>query len=240
MMVLSYGGGVQSTTLLALALSGHIEIDGVIYVDLGRAESPETRAYALDYALPRAAAAGLRVAASTPQTLYEDMLRKPSFVPVPFRVEGALLKRQCTYRYKIIPFRRLLRAMYPGVSRRNPCVVALGYTIEELARMRDPDVQYYRHVYPLIDLRMTRHDCIARLRSEGWCVPPKSSCWFCPFRSASTKRALAEQYPDVARGWRELDAHVNGWRARHGKDAIPIIEIETDERQSCMWGACEF
>ena len=52
-----------------------------------------------------------------------------------------------------------------------------------MERMRTSDVKYIVNVYPLVERRMTRMDCITWLESHGLEVPPKSSCVFCPFHN---------------------------------------------------------
>ena len=43
--VVSYGGGVQSTALVVLAVREQWSVDEIVHVDLLDAESPETRRY---------------------------------------------------------------------------------------------------------------------------------------------------------------------------------------------------
>jgi hypothetical protein len=50
-------------------------------------------------------------------------------------------------------------------------------------------------VYPLLDLRLNRDECRALIRDAGIAVPPKSSCWFCPYHSNSTWQAMREDEP---------------------------------------------
>lgn len=51
--------------------------------------------------------------------------------------------------------------------------------------------------YPLIDLRLTRQDCINIIQRAGLPVPPKSSCWFCPFHRISTWQRLKRETPEL-------------------------------------------
>ena len=53
-----------------------------------------------------------------------------------------------------------------------------GISLEEWQLMRDSDVRYIRNVYPLVEQRMTRRDCITWLLARGLDVPPKSACTF--------------------------------------------------------------
>jgi hypothetical protein len=44
----------------------------------------------------------------------------------------------------------------------------------------DPNDPRYEYRYPLIELGWDRERCIDEIRREGWPVPHKSSCFFCP------------------------------------------------------------
>ena len=58
-----------------------------------------------------------------------------------------------------------------------------GFSKEEFYRMRRGNLpQWQKQVCPLIEKRMTRHDCKQYLIDRGLRVPRKSSCRVCPFR----------------------------------------------------------
>jgi hypothetical protein len=97
------------------------------------------------------------------------------------------LKRQCTNRWKIQPLRRYVRMLLREQGVRNPppgsVTMLLGITTDEWMRVRDSDVKYISHQYPLLELGMSRQDCIAWLASHDLPVPAKSSCVFCPYHN---------------------------------------------------------
>jgi hypothetical protein len=182
-----------------------------------------------------------RIAVTTPQRLYEDMLAHPEFTPVPFKTfDAKVLKRQCTYRYKIVPFRRALRQIAPKASKKRPISVLYGISAEEWHRMRTSDVLYIRNEYPLIDLQFTRRHCVDFLRNHGWIIPQRSSCWFCPYRSKKDKFAILERYPHLRARAATLERVINSSRAERGLDALEIITLDdSGDIQTCMFG-CEF
>src|SRR5690349_8574250 len=51
--------------------------------------------------------------------------------------------------------------------------------------------------YPLIELGMTRQDCLRWLARQGYPRPPKSACIGCPFRDDNHWRAMKERDPDA-------------------------------------------
>jgi hypothetical protein len=50
-------------------------------------------------------------------------------------------------------------------------------------------------VWPLVDMRMTRHDCKRWMESMGYPEPPRSSCAYCPFHNDNEWRRLRDSEP---------------------------------------------
>ena len=113
-VVISYGGGVQSTALVVLAMQRKWQIDEIIHVDLLDAESPATRAYVAYFAgwLQDTYNRNLTI---IQRDLYNDMLSNPQFTPVPWHGKNHtfMLRRQCTRQYKVEPVRRYVKEKYP-------------------------------------------------------------------------------------------------------------------------------
>jgi len=65
-------------------------------------------------------------------------------------------------------------------------------------RMKSNRVKWIKNTYPLVDMRITRQDCVAYLTKHGIKVPPKSACVGCPYRSdsffASLKRSQSQEW----------------------------------------------
>jgi hypothetical protein len=70
--------------------------------------------------------------------------------------------------------------------------VWIGISVDEAERMKDSGLKWYRHVYPLVDMRMTRDRCIEQIRKFGWMVPYKSRCWMCPNQSPAEWKSLKQ------------------------------------------------
>ena len=237
-MVISYGGGVQSTALVVLAMQRGWKIDEIVHVDLLDAESPATREYVSYFAgwLQTVYGRGITI---LQRDLYGDMLARPAFTPAPWRAaDGSfMLRRQCTRQYKVEPIRRYLYEKY----RRERIALMLGISVDEFHRMRDSGSARIENVYPLVDERLTRNDCRAILERAGLATPPKSSCWFCPYRSARSQAELIRQYPALRGMGEELERRINDERRARGKDAIVVLRVgATSEEQSdfCEEGFC--
>jgi hypothetical protein len=72
----------------------------------------------------------------------------------------------------------------------------IGISLDEYRRMSPSRVRFIRHRWPLVELRMTRWDCIAFLEEQRLPVPIKSACIGCPYRQASEWLDMREQFPD--------------------------------------------
>lgn len=240
MYVISYSGGVQSTALLALAVQRRITSGSpvVVNVDLMHAEDPRTRQYVIETAMPFCAKNGIRFVRVEVDAV-GDLLNNPAHPKAPFRTEaGGFIVRQCTNHWKIRPFRRVLRALmkeYGIRLRRDLVSVALGISIDELDRMTQPNVAYYQHVYPLIDLRLTRTDCVRVIQDSGLPVPGKSACWFCPYTAKSRVQEIAHAFPEIERELFRLDATINDARARA---SLPRLVIAPDGSGAACGGYC--
>jgi hypothetical protein len=193
--VLSLGAGVQSTTLLLMACHGEIEPRPVeaIFADTGW--EPRAVYEHLDWLASVSSIPITRVSAGN---IREDALSGERFAKMPVYVRyqngtgRSMLSRQCTQDYKISPIRRHIRTTYPA----QRVMLQMGISLDEAMRMRDSGVRYITNVYPLVDRRMTRHDCLLWLERHGYPRPPKSSCIGCPYHDGRYWREMQRERPD--------------------------------------------
>lgn len=186
--VISLGGGVQSTTIALMAAAGIIGPMPrlAVFADT-RAESVATYGHLarLETSLP------FPLVRTTFGDLGENSLQlKPSpdpgkkyvdtLIPAFFERNGKrmLMHRRCTARYKVHPIRRVVRQFF-----KEGVVQWIGISTDEASRMRDEQVKYVQNRYPLIELGMSRQDCIEWLAENDHEVPKKSACLFCPFHA---------------------------------------------------------
>jgi hypothetical protein len=223
--VLSFGAGVQSTTLLYMSCDGVLpKLDAAIFADT----QWEPRAvYAhLERCKEKAASAGIRVIVSTAGNLRQDLLdfwhKRESadgkrHASIPAFVKNAdgsrgLIRRQCTGTYKIEVVERMLRRQLLSLrdGQRWPTVPTIrqwiGISADEVQRRRKstrPAIVFY---YPLLETLTvkdglfergyTRNDCFAWLREHGYPEPPRSACIGCPFHSDAEWARLKTESPD--------------------------------------------
>jgi hypothetical protein len=263
MRVISLGWGVQSFTLAAMAALGEIEpVDAAIHADTTH-ERQLTYKFAKKWT-PWLEERGVKVVTvSDPDQAARVTTEKtdaPFFTqkvvefggtPLPVYLSNdngkqGQLMRQCTSRWKITPIRRWIRTEIERQGlKKTPGIVEqlLGISLDEALRMKPADVKYITHRWPLIEKRMTRHDCARWLEAHGLEVPPKSSCTFCPYHNSA---AWAELKQAGGKDWKqalEVDRAIR--KARPPYDLfvhparIPLEEVDlrtAEERgQLSLW-----
>lgn len=192
---LSLGWGVQSWTLVGMVAFGELPpIDAAIHAD-----TTHERGATYDFArrwTPWLKERGVKVVTVVPPDSgvtdnYGGMML-PAYMWKDDK--PAQFSRQCTQNWKRAPVRRWLQANRNGL----PVEMWLGISLDEYQRMKDSDVKYIGHRWPLIEKRMTRQDCVKWLQFHGLEVPPKSSCVFCPYHSIA--------------GWRDVKQSAEDWQ----------------------------
>lgn len=237
--IFSSGGGKQSIAALVLSAQGKIDFPIHVFCNVGDdSENPDTLRYVEEYAKPYAEDNNIAfheiikkkgrkpargVADERPQeTVYSRAMadNKTIGIPVFMPGSGAPSRRNCTVDFKIMQVNRVAREL--GATDTNPAMIGIGISLDEFQRMSsdDPDRLYVRKVYPLIDLRLTRADCENIIRRAGLPVPPKSSCYFCPFHSMATWHELKNKQPELFDKAVEMEQTLNKKRAKIGKDSV--------------------
>lgn len=227
---ISYGGGVQSTAMLVLAAQGKLgyDVDAALFSNVGeKSEHPETLSYVREIAVPFAKQHGIplhelhrRDRDGNIKDLYEHLFDgtkagKQSDI-IPLRGEaGAPMSRGCTRDYKILVVGKWLKAN--GATAKKPANVCIGISTDEISRLSNKrQNNYERPVYPLIELGLSRNDCIGVIRDAGLQVPPKSACYFCPFTRPNQWAEMRRDQPQLFWKAAELEAHMNERRNRTG------------------------
>lgn len=217
----SYGGGVQSTALLVMAARGTIDFPVFLMANTGDdSEHPATLAYVREVAMPYAAAHGIELVLlnrvmrdGTVETLHGRITRPDRMsVAIPIRMSsGKPASRSCTVDFKLRVTAKELKRR--GACAETPATVAIGISVDEIQRANPSRAEpHERLVYPLLDAGMRRNDCEQMIRAEGLPVPPKSSCYFCPFHSYAAWQDLRRDTPDLFEQACALEENI---RAKH-------------------------
>lgn len=144
----------------------------------------------------------------------------------------------------------------------NFATVGIGISLDEIHRATTRRVEAYETVvYPLVGigeetgLKMTRSDCQRVIAAAGLPIPPKSSCYFCPFHKPATWADMRRNEPDLFEKSADLEDTLNDRRRMLGKDevfltrfGIPLRDaikgdehetlFELDENGTCDSGWC--
>jgi 3'-phosphoadenosine 5'-phosphosulfate sulfotransferase (PAPS reductase)/FAD synthetase len=179
----SLGWGVQSWTIAAMCALGEMgKPDFFVHADTDH-EKQATYFFAETWT-PWLIEHGCRVVTvqADPHTI-NVVSDQPDFPAFTINDNGGngQLRRQCTGRWKITPIRRFISAELKrhGLKKTPGIVEAwLGISLDEISRVKDSDVKYINNCYPLLDLKMTRQDCLTWLDKHHLPAPEKSACIF--------------------------------------------------------------
>jgi hypothetical protein len=255
----SYGGGVQSTSLLVLAAEGKIDFPLFLFANVGDdSEDPLTLEYVRNVAMPYAADHGIELHElqrhrkdGSVETLWGRLTREGSrSLPIPVRMaNGAPGTRSCTADFKIRVLSRWLRLH--GATKDDPATVAVGISVDEMERASNRRLERNEVVvYPLLELGLRRSDCMRVIQVAGLPVPPKSSCFFCPLHHVQVFRDMRRERPELFGRAVQLERMLNERRDALGKDHVflmrygrPLDETVTADIQQVFdfgdEGACD-
>lgn len=241
---ISYGGGVQSTAMIVLAVEGRIpDVDAALFSNVGDdSEHPTTNRYVREVMIPWAAERGFEVRElhrtlkdGSTQTLWQrmmdyegDKLREP--IPV-YGWSGAPMSRSCTADHKIKVLGKYVKSVVPKTD--WPVDMCIGISVDEIERAgRGKAEPWENRLYPLLDLGLRRSDCVEVIRGAGLPVPPKSSCFFCPFHSLRVWSELRRDDPELFDKAVELENTLNGRRRKRDMPPVyltrkgkPLVEV---------------
>lgn len=223
--ILSLGAGVQSTALLLLISRGALPpIDAAIFSDTGW-EPAAVYAHLAKIDAEIAQPAGIPILRVSAGNIRDDALDPAHrFASMPMYVlnkDGipGMARRQCTSEYKIKPIKKAVRSLlgYPHPKPVPRGVYAeqwIGISTDESHRIHESDVKYSVNRYPLLELGMSRSDCIRYLTELGWRATPKSACIGCPFHGNAAWRKLRDEAPDDFADAVDFDAAIRSGSAK--------------------------
>lgn len=235
MKVISLGAGVQSSTLYLLSSLNELpRADLAIFADTGA--EPKAVYEHLDYLKGLSGRYGIPIEVVKQDNLEDRLLKQDGrYAAVPFFIvnpDGSkgMGRRQCTSEYKIRPIYRRIKELLKERGEKQ-AEVWVGISTDEIRRMKDSRVKYCKNVWPLIELRWTRADCLEWYNKNDFKKPPRSACVFCPYHNDGEWNRLKTEDPD---GWERavtIDNAIrnqdgfNGEQYLHAK-RIPITEIQ--------------
>lgn len=112
-------------------------------------------------------------------------------------------KKACSQRWKVRPQRKRINNWEPAQrtwEQGEYILKLIGYDVGETHRYQEAydDNKGYMFEYPLVDWKWDRDDCERVITfADGICLPPKSSCYFCPSMKPEEILQLRRRHPDL-------------------------------------------
>ena len=246
MIVWSYGGGVQSVAIAVLIREGALpKPDFAVIADTGR-EVQTTWNYLRDVVTPYLAPIGLSIAIA-PHTLASRDIEGPTGLTLmPAWVkDGGRLPGYCSGTWKRDVCERWIRLQ--GVTE---CDCWIGYSLDEMWRVKADHRHWCRYTHPLIDLRLYREQCKTIIAKAGLPPADKSRCWQCPHQTPEEWQQIRER-PDewaaalaVEKAVNDADHEQTGLYLYRGRVPLEMADFAADSQQleplfrGCEGGSC--
>lgn len=272
---LSLGAGVQSSTLALMAAHGAVpgyptpdlavfsdtqDEPASVYTWLDWLEAEIARC-PHPFPVFRVTAGRLSERVLTMNRTADGRLFSKSDLPIFTRnadgSQGKIVNRACTRDFKIYPIMKHVRkwAKVPRKKKGAVPVVKqwIGISLDEVYRMKPSRDWWAENCWPLVDLRMSRHDCKNWMKAKGYPEPPRSSCVFCPFHSDAEWLRLKTTEPEAFEAAVGFEKSLQRIKAESSnfsttpflhRSLIPLSEVEFDPEgaagQLDLWGGeCE-
>jgi hypothetical protein len=208
--VLSYGGGLDSFSMLVWAIANNIRIDLVVFADVADwsperdgqdpGEWPATYRHIRDVAIPLCERHGIEfkwlTTAEAPIRGERSLFRYFETM----RLMPGRMSRLCTAAAKVERVAEYVERRYPE----GQIEVWIGFEAgEEKRAENDPHGKAKgsacRRVnrFPLIEQSMCRCRCERLVREAGHPIPRKSACVYCPFSKRGDFQNLASELPET-------------------------------------------
>ena len=208
--VVAYGGGLNSSAMIAGCVEIGYPIDLVLFADTG-GERPETYNYIEMFSdwlesvgYPPVQTVQKVSREGDPMTLEQQCLDKEMLPALAYGY------KKCSLKFKRGPQDKFCNNWAPACDawdRGELVVKMIGYDITEPQRVGNAPEEddKYLYKYPLFDWQWTRDKCKEKLSEVGLCPPEKSSCFFCPAMKKREIRKLKAVHPELAERAREME-----------------------------------
>ena len=168
--IVSYGGGINSTALIVFLTKNKFPLDYVVFSDTGD-EMPETYEYldVMEKYLKRREIP-FEIVMNRRKISLSDKCLEREVIP-------SQVWRWCTRDFKVLPIHKFYRTLNSHVYQ------YMGIDYGEVHRMKPAKVDYVTNLYPLIDYKINREECINLIKKARLPIPVESGCYFCPYNN---------------------------------------------------------
>lgn len=205
-LVVSYGGGVDSTAMIVGLWREGIRPDVILMADTG-SEMPETYDFLPIFdrwlesvGFPSLTIVRNRSPRAGNSSLEDNCLKNETLPSQAFR-GGKPGGGACSAKWKHEPMDRWLLANAYEARQR---AVGFDAGVRDSKRAAKGSTEAKKHkrdrfTYYLQTWRWDRERCKTEIAAAGLPVPPKSSCFFCPAMQRDEVRELARKHPNLLR-----------------------------------------
>ena len=207
MNVVSFGGGVNSSAMLVGMYERGIPVHLILFADTG-GEKPETYAYKerfekwlVSHGMP--AITTVRKQSSREGRYYgpgEVLDLETYCLEMGTLPSIAYGYKTCSLKFKQEPQRKFIEQWGPAYADwlcGRSVTKFIGFDADEPQRAIISPEMGYTNRYPLIEWGWGREECIEAIINAGLCVPPKSSCFFCPNMEELEILELRDKHPEL-------------------------------------------
>jgi len=194
-LVVSYGGGINSTAVLVGFAERGIVPDAIVFADTG-GEKPETyatvavvSAWCVQQGMPEITIVRRPATDRAPYTTLEQECVETRNLPS--RTYGF---SRCALKWKVDPFMSWARNFVP---KGDTLYKVVGFHIDEDRRVKPDPRDWVSNVYPLIEWGWDQRACRDAITRSGLPQPVKSACFFCPSSSRREVANMARNTPDL-------------------------------------------
>jgi hypothetical protein len=196
-LIVSWGGGVNSTAVIVGLYQRRIRPNLILFADTG-GEKPETYSFLdtlCDWLAGRSWPTITVVRKDSIYESLEDNCLQKAMLP-----SLAYGYRSCSDKWKRQPQDKFANHWPPAKkcwARGGKVRKALGYDAGEQRRARIADDRQYSYWYPLIEWGWYREDCMQAIKNAALPLPAKSACFFCPAAKKTEVINLSKSHPDL-------------------------------------------
>lgn len=235
--VVSYGGGVNSTALIVFIVKNKLPLDHVVFSDTGD-EMPGTYEYleVMGKYLKRRNIPFEIVMNRRKESLSDTCLRR--------KVIPSQVWRWCTRDFKVTPIHAFYRKLESHIYQ------YMGIDYGEVHRMKPARVDYVTNLYPLIDYKINREECVKLIKNARLPIPEKSGCYFCPYNNMTRWGEIYEKHPDLFKHSMKIEEEgkhfatqrlaPKGYSLRQidsmmkKKKKLPMVDVDSPCGSECM------
>jgi 3'-phosphoadenosine 5'-phosphosulfate sulfotransferase (PAPS reductase)/FAD synthetase len=209
-VIVSFGGGVNSTAMLIGMVERGERPDAIVFADTG-GEKPQTYDFVskfrkwlvsnglsltvVAYSSKSDSPLGVDFACgSAHKSLEDECLTNGTLPSKAFGFGG------CSVKWKRQPMDKFADQFAPAIAawgRGELVTRCIGIHAGETRRGRIPDDEKYHYRFPLREWGWGQRECENAIKAAGLPVPPKSACFFCPAMRKPEVLALAKDQPDL-------------------------------------------